>query len=131
MYLLSWVWHGLALTDLEELSIPKPLYFGLAALVYLILGFGITFIIHTAIQHEWVSLKRGFPLSGLLIGAATGFFVYLIIFVMGMSFAKSGAVHVAADVLWQMLEQGMGGLVVSLGIIYDMHQRYLDAERSH
>lgn len=130
MYLLSWVWHGLALTDLEEITIPKPLYFTLAALVYLVLGAGLTFIVHTAIEHGWISLKKAFPLTAALFGVAAGFFVYLVIFVLGMSFVKGGMLHVVVDVLWQMLEQGIGGLCVSLGIIYDMHKRYLEAERA-
>ncbi len=130
MFLLSWVWHGLALTDLQELKIPKPLYFSLAGLVYLILGLGMTMGIHHAIHSEWISLKRAFPLSAMLVGGAVGFFVYLIIFVLGMSFAKSGMMHVLVDVLWQMLEQGLGGLAVSLGIIYDMHKSYLESERA-
>ncbi len=130
MFLVSWLWHGYALTDLEELKIPLPLYFSLAGLIYLVLGFGMTFFIHTALQYEWISLKTGFPVSSTLVGAAIGFFVYLLIFILGMSFTKSGMVHVVVDVLWQMLEQGLGGLMVSLGIIYDMHQRYLEAERS-
>ena len=28
-----------------------------------------------------------------------------------------------------MVEQALGGLMVSLGVIYDMHQRFLDQER--
>jgi hypothetical protein len=36
---------------------------------------------------------------------------------------------VLVDVLWQMVEQGIGGLAVSLGIIYDLHQRFLEQER--
>lgn len=130
MYLLSWVWHGMALTDLEEMTIPKPLYFTLAGLVYLVLGFGLTFGVHTAILHEWISLKRAFLLTSTLLGAAVGFFVYLLIFVLGMSFVSGGMVHVIADVLWQILEQGVGGFCVSLGIINDMHRRYLEAERA-
>ncbi|MBL7950977.1 MAG: hypothetical protein JNM62_04600 [Flavobacteriales bacterium] len=130
MYALSWLWHGLALTDLEEMTIPKPLYFTLAGLVYLILGSGLTFMIHTAILHEWISLKRAFPLTSALLGAVAGFVVYLLIFVLGMSFVKGGMLHVVVDVLWQMLEQGVGGLCVSLGIIYDMHKRYLETERA-
>ena len=66
----------------------------------------------------------------VLLGAAFGFFVYLVIFVLGMSFTKGGMVHVVADVIWQMVEQGLGGLMVSLGIIYDMHKRYIESERA-
>ncbi|MBL7953881.1 MAG: hypothetical protein JNJ91_02500 [Flavobacteriales bacterium] len=130
MFLISWLWHGLALTDLEEISIPLTLYFSLAAVVYIVLGLGMTFFIHTAILHEWISLKKAFPFTSMLMGAAIGFFVYLVIFILGMSFTKGGMVHVIADVLWQMVEQGVGGLMVSLGIIYDMHKRYLESERA-
>lgn len=131
MYLISWLWHGLALHDLDELSVPMTLYFTLAGVVYMLLGFALTFAVHTALQHEWISLKHGFPLASGLVGSIVGFVVYLVIFVLGMSFAKGGMVHVVADVLWQMFEQAVGGLCVSLGIIYDMHKRYLETERSH
>ena len=131
MFGLSYVWHGMLLSDLQELQIPKALYFVLAGLVYLGLGLGITVAAHKAVQYEWISLKRAFPFMVMLLAAAIGFFVYLVIFVLGMSFAKHSAVHVVVDVLWQMVEQGLGGLMVSLGMIYDMHQRFLDQERAH
>jgi hypothetical protein len=40
-------------------------------------------------------------------------------------------VHIAVDILWQMVEQGIGGLMVSLGIIYDMHKSFLESERGN
>ncbi len=130
MFGLSYVWHGLLLSDLQELKIPLWLYFVLAALVYLGLGLGITIATHKAVQYEWISLKGAFPFMSMLLAAAVGFFVYLVIFVMGMSFAKQGMMHVVVDILWQMFEQSMGGLMVSLGMIYDMHKRFLDQERA-
>ena len=130
MFLISWLWHGVALTALEELRIPVGLYLCLAGLVYILLGFAMTFCIHTAILHEWISLKQAFPFTSMLLGAVFGFCVYLVIFVLGMSFTKGGMIHVVADVIWQMVEQGIGGLMVSLGIIWDMHKRYLESERA-
>jgi len=130
MFLLSWVWHGLALTDLQELPIPKPLYFSLAGLVYLVIGLGLTVGIHHSIHMEWISLKTAFPLTSMAVGGAIGFFVYLVIFVLGMSFAKHDMMHILVDVLWQMFEQAIGGLAVSLGIIYDMHKSYLEGEKA-
>jgi hypothetical protein len=38
--------------------------------------------------------------------------------------------HIVADVCWQMAEQAFGGLAVALGIIYDLHQTFLESERS-
>lgn len=131
MFGLSYVWHGLALTDLEELKIPLTLYFILAFLVYLVLGLILTLVIHKAIQYEWISLKRAFPFMSALVGAAAGFFVYLVIFILGMTFTKHGMMHVVVDILWQMVEQALGGLAVSLGIIYDLHRQFMEQERVH
>lgn len=130
MYALSYVWHGLALTDLSELKIPLPAYLALSAVAYLLIGLGITVAVHQAIQHSWISLKSGFPMMSILVGAIIGFIVYLLVLTLGMSFASGQLRHVVIDVLWQMFEQGLGGLMVGLGIIYDMHRSFLEAERA-
>jgi uncharacterized membrane protein YccC len=130
MYGLSYLWHGLALTDLQELKIPLALYLVLSGLVYLIIGLGLTVAVHQCVMHEWISLKRAFPLMSSLLGAAIGFVVYMLVFILGMSFAGHQMLHIVVDILWQMVEQGVGGLMVSLGIIYDMHRTFLEAERA-
>lgn len=130
MYALSCVWHGLALNDLYELRIPLGLYLSLAGVVYLVLGLGITALMHLCIRHEWISIRQGFPLKGLLLGAVVGFVVYLVAFIFGMSFTDRHLVHILADVGWQMVEQGMGGMLVSFGIIYDLHQAFMENERA-
>lgn len=129
MYVISYVWHGVVLTDLDEIHVPVALYLILAGLAYLIIGLGMTVAVHQAILHEWISLKRGFPLMSMLLGAAIGFVVYLLVFIFGVSFAKHGLEHVLVDILWQMVEQALGGLMVSLGIIYDLHRNFLEAEK--
>lgn len=129
MFVLSYVWHGVILKDLQDIRIPLTLYLTLAGIVYLVIGLGLTIATHKALEHEWIDLKGAFPFTAFLLGAAGGFFVYLVIFVLGMSFTKSGLVHVVADVIWQMVEQGVGGTMVSLGIIYDIRQRFLEEER--
>lgn len=130
MYGLSYLWHGVILSDMQDLTIPKGLYLSLAAVVYLVLGLVLTIGTHKAVQYEWISLKRAFPFMAMLFAAVVGFFVYLLIFVLGMSFAKHGMAHIVVDIIWQMIEQAIGGLMVSLGIIYDMHQRFLEQERA-
>jgi hypothetical protein len=130
MYGLSYLWHGIALTDLSELKVPMALYLALSGVVYLLIGAGITAAVHWSIVHEWISLKTGFPFWSALVGAVVGFMVYLLVFTLGMSFASHALRHVVVDVLWQMFEQAIGGLLVSLGIIYDMHRSFLEAERA-
>ena len=131
MFGLSYLWHGVALNDLRELRTPIGLYVVLSGLVYLVIGLGITVLMHQCIGHEWISLKQGFPLKGMLLGAVVGFVVFLVAFIFGMSFTDRHLVHVLADVAWQMVEQALGGLVVSLGIIYDLHQTFLENERAN
>jgi len=131
MYGSSYVWHGLALTDLQDLRIPLALYLTLSGVVYLLIGLGITVAVHQCVAHEWISLRKAFPMMSMLLGAAIGFVVYLVVFILGMSFASKGFVHVVVDILWQMVEQGLGGLIVSLGLIYDMHRSFLESERAN
>lgn len=130
MFGVSYLWHGVILKDLQDLQIPLTLYLVLSGIVHLCIGLVLTIGTHKAIEYEWISLKGPFPLMTFLIGSASGFFVFLVIFILGISFTKGGVVHVVVDILWQMLEQGLGGLAVSLGIIYDMRQSFLEDERA-
>ncbi|MCB9169389.1 MAG: hypothetical protein H6597_05825 [Flavobacteriales bacterium] len=130
MFGLSYVWHGLALNDLQELQVPMGFYFTLAGLVYFIIGLGITLAVHQAILHQWIDLRKAFPFTSMLVGAIIGFVVYLIVYVFGVSFTISNdMMHIAVDAIWQIVEQAVGGLMVSLGIIYDMHRSFLESER--
>lgn len=130
MFGLSYVWHGLALNDLSELKTPLALYLSLSGLVYLVIGLLMTGMMHFMLAHEWIKLRNGFPLKGLLFGAVVGFMVYLVAFIFGMSFTDHNMVHVVVDAIWQMVEQGLGGMVVSFGIIYDLHQSFLESEKA-
>lgn len=130
MYGLSYVWHGIALTDLQELTVPLTLYLLLAAMVYLALGLGMTLIMHYALSYELISMREAFPFKAMALGGAVGFLVYLVVFILGISFAAHNAMHIVVDVLWQMLEQSIGGLMVSFGIIYDLHRTHLEVEGS-
>ncbi|HRD51541.1 MAG TPA: hypothetical protein PKY96_02730 [Flavobacteriales bacterium] len=130
MFGLSYLWHGVLLSDMQDVTIPMPLYLSLAGVVYLVLGLAQTIATHKAVEYEWISLKKAFPFMTMLLSAVIGFFVYLVIFVLGFGFAKHGMAHVLVDIIWQMIEQSIGGLMVSLGIIYDMHQRFLEQERA-
>lgn len=128
MYGLSYVWHGIALNDLQEIAMPLTLYLVLSAMVYLAIGLGMTLLLHYALSFELISMREAFPFKAMALGGVVGFLVYLVVFILGMSFAAHNAMHIAVDVLWQMLEQGIGGLMVSLGIIYDLHRTHLEVE---
>ena len=128
MYGLSYLWHGVALNDLQELKIPLTLYLVLSTFVYLVIGLALTLLVHYAALNEWISLKEAFPLKAMAMGGVVGFFVYLLVYILGMSFATHNMMHIVVDVIWQMVEQAVGGLMVSLGIIYDLHRTHLEVE---
>jgi hypothetical protein len=112
MFGLSLLWHGVVLNDL--IHAPKPLYLFMVylGLVYLFIGFCLTF------TFTYLSMGIGIRMKGGLIGIALGFCIYLIAFVFGISFKGSGTEHVLVDFIWQMIEQGIGGVVV--GFVYKL-----------
>ncbi|MBZ0206969.1 MAG: hypothetical protein K8H89_11640 [Flavobacteriales bacterium] len=128
---ISYAWHGLALTDISDLRVDPWLYLGLSSLAYLCIGLILTLTIHFLIAREWLSLKTAFQLKAMLVGGGVGVLVYLVMLLSGLSFASHGIEHVVVDLIWQIIEQGIGGLMVSLGIIYDLHRRFMEAERAH
>ena len=131
MAAISYVWHGLALTDITDLRMDFWLYLGLSSVAYLVIGLILTLAIHFGIAREWISLKTGFPLKSMLVGGGIGILIYLVVLLSGLSFASHGVQHVVVDLIWQIVEQSIGGLMVSLGIIYDMHRSFMEAEQAH
>ena len=60
---------------------------------------------------------------GTLIGILVGFVIFLIVFVLGTSFAsRVDSTHVTIDFLWQLIEQGVSGMVVGY-VFYYIEQR--------
>lgn len=110
MFGMSYFWHGYILNDLNSIQLPLPFFLGMSALVYLIIGLLITFIYNALSFFDRQITK------GISLGVAVGFFLYLIAFMLGVSFKAEGVQHVVIDFIWQMMEQGAGGIVV--GFVY-------------
>lgn len=130
MFILSYLWHGLALTDIDEMRMPLEHYFVLTAGGYLVIGLVISLAVRFCLLRDWITLKRGFPLACMFVGSVVGLIAYLLIFAMGLSFMGHEVQHVVVDALWQMFEQAMGGLLVSLGMIYSLHRSFMQAEHA-
>jgi hypothetical protein len=122
MMAISWVWHGLILNDLIYVPRPVLLFYALALLAYIIIGFTLTFV------YTYLSMGLGIKLKGMLMGMALGFFIYLIAFVFGISFKGNGTEHVVLDFIWQMIEQGAGGAVIAV-VYYLAHNNDLAMDR--
>jgi hypothetical protein len=107
------------------------IYLMVAAVVYLVVGLLLTFAVHRAIDRGWISLKGPFPVKAMILGAGAGVVVFIAFYASGVSFTKHDPLHILADLSWQVFEQAMGGLGVSLGIIHDLHQSFLEQEKAN
>ena len=108
MFAISYYWHGVLLNDLELISYDKTLFFGLLSILYLLIGGALSFVLMAFKPEENRTLKH------FTIGLAAGFMIYLIAFVLGVSFQGEGIEHTIVNFTWQMLEQGTGGLSISI-----------------
>lgn len=107
MLSLSYLWHGVVLNDLRNVHYSHGYFFFLLFIVYSIIAFVIT------MAFNYINPIKNLSIKGFLGGAAFGFFLYLVAFTLGVSFKSGETKHVVVDFLWQMIEQGIGGLVVS------------------
>jgi hypothetical protein len=115
MYGLSYLWHGVVLNDIDSITYPIGLFYFLSAIVYLFIGFVLTI---TTIKLDFKDQKY---LNGTIIGSVLGFFLYLIAFILGVSFSSLDQIdHLVFDILWQMLEQGLGGMLA--GSLYAFYK---------
>ena len=115
MMIFSYLWHGVLLNDLIHVPRPYALFFSLGFLVYIVIGFTLTFVFN------YLSMGIGLKMKGSLMGMALGFFIYLIAFVLGVSFKGTGTEHLIVDFGWQMIEQGIGGSMVAF--VYHLAKR--------
>jgi len=117
MFLLSYVWHGVILTDFSRLSYSKHLFLFFAALVYLMIGFVVSKAIDLKILEK--NFKRKPVVRGLISGALCGVAFFLVATVVGVSFSTGSRLeNMLLDVTWQTIEQSLGGVVVGLTHIF-------------
>ncbi len=117
MFMLSYAWHGIFLTDFSRLSYPKELFLIFASLVYLIIGFVVAKAIDVKLLEKY--FKRKPILKGATAGAALGFAFFLVSTVVGVSFSTGSKLeNLLLDVCWQITEQCIGGIIVGVVHIF-------------
>ncbi len=108
MLSLSLFWHGVALNDLSYIEFPLPMFVLMASLVYFAIGVCLASVmLNVAYKGDNLLFKQ------FSTGALLGLVLYLMAFVLGISF-KTQTFHIVLDFLWQMTEQGVGALAVVL-----------------
>jgi hypothetical protein len=117
MFIMSYIWHGLVLTDFSRLSYSKHLFLFFAALVYLIIGFVVAKSIDFKILEKY--FKRKPIIRGAISGGMCGVAFFLIATVVGISFSTGSKIeNLLLDVTWQIIEQTIGGVVVGIAHIF-------------
>lgn len=110
MFSLSYLWHGLLLNDFDRIAYPQPTFLTLAAVAYLFIGL-IVVVANLFIEQQNVKEPK-YILRGLYTGALCGLFIYLIAFVLGISFNSSPKPeYILFDLSWQIVEQAAGGVI--------------------
>lgn len=111
MFSMSYVWHGIILNDFNRIDYPLNVYLTASIIAYLIIGL----IVARAYDSRFLDKFEKRPLiRGLAAGAISGAVIYLIAFVVGISFGGRRLEYVIVDVIWQIIEQSAGGAVVGL-----------------
>ncbi|MBA3898589.1 MAG: hypothetical protein H0X62_00010 [Bacteroidetes bacterium] len=110
MFFMSFAWHGLLLNDFKKISYSIELFLLFLGLLYLLLGFFITFGI------SLIGNNKNPLYTGLGIGITSGLLIFLIVFVLGSSLSGIGIqpLHATIDFIWQILEQSTGGICAAM-----------------
>ena len=112
MYIAFYLFHGVLTNDLLKSSLPKTFFLSVAAVVYLVVAFGMSLLFKSTSLSK--SIKKPY-MRGLLIGCVTAFFLYGVAFTIGISFSfKTSMINVAVDVCWQLIEQNIGAFLIVL-----------------
>ena len=116
MFGLSYLWHGVMLNDYARMNYPLESFLFISFGAYLLISAALT-----ALNH-YVNTGKKKILTGGLIGVVFGLFLYLIAFVLDISYHSSRTIdHILVDFFWQAIEQGFGGLCCGL-----VFQFYMD-----
>ena len=103
---LSYLWHGIVLTDIERMNVESGLFVVFFFFTYLVLGSILVGLIKT------IEIDMRQEVKGMLLGGILGFSVYLIAFTLGFSFQENAVTdHLFFDFAWQMIEQAAGGFI--------------------
>jgi predicted neutral ceramidase superfamily lipid hydrolase len=112
MYIAFYLFHGVITNDILKLTIPKTLFLSVAAIVYLIVAFGMSLLFRSTSLKK--NIRNPFRRS-LLIGILTALFMYGVAFTVGISFSfKVTMFNLLIDVGWQLIEQSLGAFFVAL-----------------
>lgn len=116
MYLMSYCWHGLFLNDYSMIHVSQSVFLAAAAVVYLFIGLVVcrAFLLTPLDRISKHPIVRG-PIAGVM----TGFLMFLVVLVVGITYSRHASLeYLLLDLVWQILEQTVGGVIVGLAYMF-------------
>lgn len=124
MFSLFYFWHGVFLNDFKRIQFPIGLFVSFAAITYLIISFGIYILFESSLMKRFKNIF----LKGLLLGALSGFTIFIIATIIHISLAKNlNSQHLLMNCSWQIAEQTIGAFVVVLFKVIIRDNKFQDA----
>lgn len=124
MFSLFYFWHGVFLNDFKRIQFPIGLFLSFAAITYLIISFGIYILFESSLMKRFKNIF----LKGLLLGALSGFTIFIIATIIHISLAKNlNSQHLLMNCSWQIAEQTIGAFVVVLFKVIIRDNKFQDA----
>lgn len=116
MYAAFYLWHGVLSTDFYRIQYPVGIFMVLAAIAYLV----ISFVLYKVFELKfWKKLTHNLFLKGILSGILLGFILFALVTVLGVGFSQGLSLKILAiDLVWQLMEQMLGGLVIALAHMF-------------
>ena len=112
----SYLWHGVLLSDFARLNRSKTKLLFLSLAISLIIAFVMIKLFEFEIMEKY--FKRNPLLRGLIVGAVCGILFYFISKLIGFSYDSSNNIkHSLVDLVWQVFEQSLGGIVIGMVFI--------------
>ena len=124
MFSLFYVWHGIILNDFLNLRLPVPFFLTLLGIVYFVSGLAISVAIRIIQPSSDFIILKAFAIGGIY-----GFFLYTVAVLYGMSFSNSLKIeHLLVDYLWQIFEQGFGGIIIGFSYQISLRREKLKSD---
>jgi len=115
MFALFYIWHGVFLNDFKRIHFPMGWFVAFAAVTYLILGA----VIYLVFESELMRKIYNLFIRGLVCGAIAGLALFMITTIINISLTRNQSIeHLLMDCIWQISEQIVGAMVVTLMKIF-------------
>ena len=117
MCVLSYVWHGIILTDFIKLNRSKGKLLLFTSFISFATAIVMVKLYDLEIMHQY--FKKSPIIRGVLVGLVCGLLFFFVSRLSGYTFNTTGEFkQTLVDIIWQVFEQTVGGFVIGIIFIF-------------